>query len=112
MIELRHFEPADFDQLISWVPTPEFLLQWGGPEFRFPLDNEQLERYIAGANRDGAERLIYKVVHTETQKVIGHISLGKIDREHRSARIGKVLVGEPAMRGQGIGEQMVIRSEH
>ncbi|MFB6468797.1 GNAT family N-acetyltransferase [Cytobacillus sp. Hz8] len=38
---------------------------------------------------------------------IGHISLGRIDRRNQAARIGKVLVGEKEVRGQGIGQKML-----
>ncbi|MBM7553484.1 GNAT family N-acetyltransferase [Thalassobacillus pellis] len=107
MVELQYFEREDFDQLISWVPTREFLLQWGGPSFRYPLDIKQLRDYLEKANRSDSEILAYKVLHKESGKIIGHISLGRIERENRSARIGRVLVGEKAARGKGIGRQMI-----
>lgn len=53
------------------------------------------------------DTLIYKVVDEETDKAIGHISLGKIDRTNMSARIGKVLVGSLQTRGKGIGQKMI-----
>ncbi|SFM08141.1 hypothetical protein SAMN04487943_107185 [Gracilibacillus orientalis] len=31
MIKLRFFERSDFQRLINWIETLEFLLQWGGP---------------------------------------------------------------------------------
>jgi RimJ/RimL family protein N-acetyltransferase len=33
--------------------------------------------------------------------------LGKIDRKNKSARVGKVLVGDKNTRGKGIGQQMI-----
>ncbi len=107
MIELKYFDRSDFEQLIGWIDSPSFLLQWGGPAFEFPLTTSQLERYIENANRKDSETFIYKVIECETHKVIGHISLGKIDRKNRSARIGKVLVGNKHVRGKGIGQQMI-----
>jgi RimJ/RimL family protein N-acetyltransferase len=107
MIELEYFERPDFNQLIRWIDSPEFLLQWGGPQFDYPLNESQLEKYIENANRDTSDTLVYKVIHKETGNVIGHISLGKIDMKNKSARIGKVLVGEKNLRGQGIGSLMV-----
>ncbi|MBN8192930.1 GNAT family N-acetyltransferase [Bacillus sp. NTK074B] len=105
MIKLTYFKEEDFKQLMDWIESPSFLLQWGGPGFHYPLDKSQLEKYMENANRDGAETLIYKVM--EDDQVIGHISLGRIDRENRSARIGKVLVGSENTRGKGIGQQMI-----
>ncbi|WP_062109575.1 GNAT family N-acetyltransferase [Bacillus niameyensis] len=107
MIQLKYFERSDFKQLIQWIKTPEFLLQWGGPGFNYPLDEVQLEKYIESANKEGSETFVYKVIDNETENVIGHISLGKIDRKNKSARVGKVLVGDKNTRGKGIGQQMI-----
>lgn len=43
MVELKYFERSDFNQLIEWIDSPEFLLQWGGPGFDYPLNDAQLE---------------------------------------------------------------------
>ena len=107
MIPLQKFEKSDVKQLISWIDSPAFLLQWAGSAFQFPLTEEQLESYIENANKEESDVYIYKVLNLETGKVIGHISLGRVDRKHRSARIGKVLVGDRDMRGKGIGGQMI-----
>ncbi len=107
MIELKHFARSHFHQLLQWIDSPEFLLQWGGPQFTFPLDEEQLENYLSGANENNTDSLIYSVFLNETGEMIGHISLGKIDRNHKSARVGKVLVGAEEARGQGIGQKMI-----
>ncbi|HBQ95181.1 MAG: GNAT family N-acetyltransferase [Firmicutes bacterium] len=107
MVELQYFERSDFGQLIEWIKSPEFLLQWGGPGFIYPLDERQLEQYISAANKPDATSLVYRVLDTQSGKVVGHISLGQIDRKNQSARIGKVLVGDPSMRGRGIGQCMM-----
>ncbi|RFB14794.1 N-acetyltransferase [Bacillus sp. HNG] len=107
MIQLQYFERSDFRQLINWIKTPQFLLQWGGPAFEYPLTESQLEKYMENANSSKSEVLIYKVVDKETGTIIGHISLGKIDRRNKSARVGKVLIGDKDVRGKGIGQQMI-----
>jgi RimJ/RimL family protein N-acetyltransferase len=107
MVELKYFERSDFEQLIQWIDSPEFLLQWGGPGFEYPLSENQLEEYIESANHQSSDILVFKVVHKETGDVIGHISLGKIDRKNKSAKVGKVLVGSKSFRGQGIGRMMI-----
>ncbi len=63
MVELQYFERSDFQQLINWIDSPEFLLQWGGPNFSFPLTEEQLENYLIDANKDNSNTLIYGVLH-------------------------------------------------
>ncbi|TYS86205.1 GNAT family N-acetyltransferase [Rossellomorea aquimaris] len=107
MVKLKYFESIDFKQLIDWIDSPQFLLQWGGPAFSYPLTENQLEKYIENANNDNSDTLIYKVIDNETGNVIGHISLGKIDRINKSARVGKVLVGDKNVRGKGVGELLM-----
>ncbi|MDA2383678.1 GNAT family protein [Bacillus cereus] len=102
VIELETFKKSDFKQLINWINSEEFLIQWSGNAFTFPLDEQQLEKYIESANT-----LAFKVVDEETSDVIGHISLGQIDNINKSARIGKVLVGNTKMRGRSIGKHMM-----
>lgn len=107
MIELKYFESSDFKQLIDWIDSPEFLIQWSGPAFTYPLNDKQLEKYIENANNENAETLVYKVMDKEMGEVIGHISLRNIDRKNKSARMGKVLVGNKNSRGKRIGQQMI-----
>ncbi|PGZ05717.1 GNAT family N-acetyltransferase [Bacillus cereus] len=102
MIKLKQFTRNDFKQLKNWIHSEEFLIQWSGNAFTYPLDEEQLEKYIESANT-----LAFKVIDEETLNVIGHISLGQIDNRNKSARIGKVLVGDMKMRGRSIGKQMM-----
>ena len=107
MIQLQEFEKSDIKQLVDWIDSPAGLLQWAGPAFHFPLTEKQLEDYVENANREEADVFIYKARDVETGRVVGHISLGRIDRKHRSARVGKVLVGDRDVRGKGIGGQMI-----
>ncbi|WP_141558492.1 GNAT family N-acetyltransferase [Bacillus thuringiensis] len=102
VIKLKTFKKSDFKQLINWINSEEFLIQWSGNAFTFPLDEQQLEKYLESANT-----LAFKVVDKETSDVIGHISLGQIDNINNSARIGKVLVGNTKMRGRSIGKNMM-----
>lgn len=108
MIELKQFTSSDFEQLIDWVDTKEFLFQWGGAnQFDYPLSKSQLSNYIENANREDSNTFAYKVVHVKSGETIGHISLSRIDRMNRSGRIGRVLIGNRNVRGQGVGQQMI-----
>ena len=107
MVVLEPFSEADFDRLIGWVPSSDFLLQWAGPDFEYPLDREQLDEHLRGAQGDLSSKLIYKVVDCENGTAIGHIELAAIDRRNGSARVCRVLVGDPAYRGKGIGTVMM-----
>lgn len=98
-IELVEFGPGHFDQLIAWSPTPEFLLQWAGPSLRFPLDHAQLQSLI-----DGPARLF---TVTEEGRVVGHAEIGRIDEVKGHAWLMRILIGDPADRGRGLGRKVI-----
>ncbi|WP_275477417.1 GNAT family N-acetyltransferase [Bacillus coahuilensis] len=85
---------------MEWSHSKEFLMQWAGPGFTYPLTMEQLVEYNKVPSTHA-----YSVVVDNKQ--VGHIALSKIDTQSRTARVGKVLVGEAALRGKGIGETMM-----
>jgi len=103
---LELFSESDFDRLIAWSPTAEFLLQWAGPFFTFPLNRSQLEKYLAATSQDPATALAFRGVNASGTP-LGHIEIGNIDRRNSSARLGRVLVGPKDARGRGLGQQLV-----
>lgn len=106
-IQLQPFTEADIDRLIGWIPTAEFLLQWGGTGFKFPLDREQLLFHLAKSMERPPDRLIYRAMDEDPGEVVGHGEILAIDPENRSATLGRILVGAPQARGCGVGEQLV-----
>jgi RimJ/RimL family protein N-acetyltransferase len=105
---LRYFRESDFEYLRSLSVSPEFLKQWAGPSLTFPIEDEELRRYMDGANHPAQSNLlIYSAVHKASGKVVGHISLAAIDRTNRSARVGRVVV-DPLYRDKGIGKRMMM----
>lgn len=36
MIELTNFKRSDYETLMTWIKSPQFLLLWGGPGFTYP----------------------------------------------------------------------------
>lgn len=107
-IQLVPFTEQDFAQLIEWSGDRDFLMQWAGPLFHYPLSPDQLFAYNSDANNEETSvKLNYRVVLSQTGQGIGHISIGSIDRENASARITKVIIGTPEFRGKGIGKAMV-----
>lgn len=108
MIHLEYFSSSDFDKLIQWSGDEAFLLQWAGPNFHYPLTREQLYKYLEESNdMESSNKLIYKVIEDESNIEIGHISLGGIDRNNRSGRIGRVLIGDDINKGKGYGSEMI-----
>ena len=75
MVVLEPFTEADFDRLIGWIPSSDFLLQWAGPDFVYPLNRERLSEHLTDAQGDLPSKLIYKVVDSENGTAIGHIEL-------------------------------------
>jgi RimJ/RimL family protein N-acetyltransferase len=109
MIKLAPFEEEDCERLISWVDDAVFLLQWSGPEYAFPLDKDQLLETSMRGRGQAPEHLMFKALDEETGEVIGHIELMHINRQAGTAHIGRVLVGEPDLRGRGFGTEVVSR---
>jgi RimJ/RimL family protein N-acetyltransferase len=108
MIRLAYFTPEDFQLLINWIDNEDLLLNWAGSQFRFPLNGKKLDWYIKDTNDfEKSDTLVYKAVDDETGQTVGHISLSVINRQNGSARITRVLVGNSAERGKGIGEQII-----
>ena len=96
-IELRPFERSDFTQLIQWIPSADFLMQWGGLLFQYPLSKSQLESYLQKADGENPTRLIYKAVDLNSSAVVGHAELDQIDYLKHTAVATRVMVGEQSM---------------
>ena len=103
MIELHKFEKSDYNRLIDWIISEESMIQFSGPMFKYPISGDQLDNYIKPSNR-----MIFKVIISETQEVIGHAELNNVDPKNKSARICRVLIGDPKNRNKGYG-QLVIK---
>ncbi len=106
MIRFRPFAVSDFARLISWIGSAEMLVQWAGPkQFSFPLTHAQLRDYLAGSEGLSPVRRIWAVTDG-SESVVGHIELGAIDYDNRSASLCRVLLA-PALHGKGLCVPMV-----
>jgi RimJ/RimL family protein N-acetyltransferase len=101
MITLLPSTASDFPTLISWVDSAEALMQFAGPGFQYPLTHEQLS-----ANNADRHKHNYKVADAATGNMIGY---GEIHLDGSIARLCRILVGDPSMRGKGIGLQIILR---
>jgi len=107
-IRLQYFTANDYEQLIHWSGDAKFLMQWSGPQWHHPLKIADLDAYLQDANHPlYSDRLIYTAVDRTSNRAVGHIALTRMDREHRSARLSRVLVGDHEARGKGYGRQMI-----
>lgn len=100
MIKLEPFEKKDFAQLISWIDSEESLVQFAGPVFTFPLTHDQLADHVADPNRKS-----FKVVYKKDNRTIGHAEI-YLKFAH-TARLCRILIGDPEFRGQGLGKKLV-----
>jgi RimJ/RimL family protein N-acetyltransferase len=102
MVKLKKFDTSDYGRLINWIDSKELMIQFGGPLFSFPITNNQLDEYVTNE-----KRLIYKVIDSNTFKVIGHAELNDIDYTNKNARICRILVGDKSSRNKGFGKQII-----
>jgi len=102
MIKLEKFSEPDFDRFISWIDNERFMYQFAGPAFVFPITHQQLNKYISENNRQ-----IYKVIDTETNKVIGHGEINRIDPANKSARLCRILIAHKSDRNKGYGSLII-----
>lgn len=100
MICLEIFEKKDYSELINSVKNAKDLMQFGGPEFTFPLTEEQIDKTLSDENR-----IAFRVVNVSNGSTIGHCEMYFKDN---AAKLGRILIMDKNQRGKGIGEQMVI----
>jgi len=103
MIILETFEKKDIPALLDWIKgsDAEFLIQFAGSKYRFPLDEKQLLDTLYDKSI-----LVFKAIDETTGVMIGHCKLMKIDLPNKSANIGRVLI-KPNKRGLGYGYAML-----
>ncbi len=105
MIILEPFTSEDFAQLIDWISNERLLTNWSGALFSFPLTERSLQWYIEDTNLKGdSDAFVYKAIETDTNRIVGHISIGGISWKNKSARISRVFVSE---KGKGYCIEMV-----
>ena len=105
-IHLAPFQLQDFDQLISWIDSPEMLLQWSGPRrYTYPLDQGQLILQLAETLGPEPVTRIYKALNDHEQ-VVGHIEFRGINRRDNVAVLCAVMIA-PAERGKQLCLPMV-----
>jgi len=97
---LRTFTPSDFSQLSSWVTSEELLLQFSATAFPFPLKYSDMQAYMD----EHPDRRFYMASDTE----LGDYGFGEIIPQPGNApRLGRLLIGEPTLRGKGLGKKLI-----
>ena len=102
-MELIPFTPSHFPPLASWFPTEADLIQWGGPNLRFPLDNAQLHAMLENWTGDLPGHRSWMARHQSS--IVGHAQL-RFEWKHGVATLARVAIA-PAYRGQRLAASMV-----
>ncbi|SNR53703.1 GNAT family N-acetyltransferase [Flavobacterium sp. ov086] len=100
MIHLEKFEKQYYSELIDSIKNAKDLMQFAGPEFVFPLTEEQIDKTLSDENR-----IAFRLVNVSGESTLGHCEIYFKDD---SAKLGRILIMDKNQRGKGIGEQMVI----
>lgn len=110
MIHLEPLEDRDFETIARWNEGKprDYLVQWAGSQYEWPLTAEYLIALHAGHNGSGAAEHIYRV--TLDGEMIGTIMLLKFDRADNSAFVGRFLIGDERHRGRGYGRQALLEA--
>lgn len=106
-MDFAPLEPADFPTLVAWTTSMEFLLQWAGPKFSYPLTIDQLAEHHRECAGPEPAREMWKGMDRSTGAMVAHAELNTIDRLAKCATISRVIVGDPRARGKGIGTQLM-----
>ncbi len=105
MITLEKFEANDIQRLIDWIPDADFLLQWSGPKYDFPLDHMQVGKTLAETKGTHPSRFMFKAILNGV--TVGHIELMAVDYSIKHAVLARVLIGATNHRGKGWGKTMI-----
>lgn len=89
----------DYGHLISWIDSPETLMQFAGPVLQYPLTAEQLDELLREENR-----LCFSVFDIISGECIGH---AEIFVKQDAALLCRIIIGNKELRGAGLGQQVV-----
>ena len=88
---------GDLQELMSWFPDARSVLEWGGPDFRFPFTQETF-RDDCHWGRMAAFRL--------TDPDGAFAGFGQLYKRYGRINLAR-LVAHPSMRGRGVGKKLV-----
>ena len=108
MIRIELIEEEDFNKVIKWNldKTSDFLLQWAGNSYKYPLTLEQIRNNYY-TNVKNSVHNIYKIISNSSNEIIGTIELVERDKINRIGRVSRFLIGEEKYRGNGIGTEVL-----
>jgi len=106
-IKLTPVTPGDFPVLISWAVSEEFLVQWTGRTFTYPLNDVQLNDYIVYCKGKDPSRFFLKAIDESNGKHIGNITIDCVNSKKNEAALTCIIIGDNDYKGKGAGEFIV-----
>lgn len=97
---LKVYKNSDFTLLSSWITNHELLLQFSGTDFTYPITEKQIHDY----QHDHPDRCFY-IGYDSDEKPFAFGEI--IPQETGIPRLGRILIGDPANRGQGKGKYFI-----
>ncbi|HEY8890320.1 MAG TPA: GNAT family protein [Clostridium sp.] len=106
MLKLEYLQKEDLKKIVEWnvKKSADYLLQWSGPAYSYPLTIEQVEDYFISNN---SNIFVYKILSIDTDEFIGTIELCETDKSNKIGRVCRFLIGEENYRGKGIGTEVL-----
>jgi RimJ/RimL family protein N-acetyltransferase len=98
-VRLELYKPSYFGILAGWVTGPAMLLQFAGKDFTYPITQDQLSQYQSKYT----DRQFYLGFAGNEPAFFGEI----IPLAGTGPRLGRLLVGEPTSRGNGLGSLFI-----
>jgi RimJ/RimL family protein N-acetyltransferase len=108
MIRLEYLEKEDLKEIVEWNAnkSADYLTQWAGPSYSYPLTLEQIENcFLNDSKKYDSNINAYKIRITDTDEFIGAVELREIDRNNKIGRVCRLIIGEEKFRSKGIGTQ-------
>lgn len=104
MLEINELSKEDAKMIVKWNEglDKDFLYQWAGTGYTYPITVEQIGKRLEHSKEEGF--MIYKI--SKEQEMIGTIELFNVDLEHQKATVGRYLL-DSACRGKGYGTQVL-----
>jgi RimJ/RimL family protein N-acetyltransferase len=96
---LKPYTSDDFKLLEKWVTDEDLLLQFAGTDFSYPITTQQMTNYESNF----PERCFYVAYENETPFAFGEIIL----QDSGIPKLARILVGEPLLRGKGLGGKFI-----
>ncbi|MDN5201977.1 GNAT family protein [Fulvivirgaceae bacterium BMA10] len=102
---LKPIAPVDFENIVSWLSSPEDMVKICGNTFQYPLTESVFTEYFVEQAGTERNRLCFKWTEEGSEHAEGMISYTRIDWKNDFGHIGLVAI-DPALRSKGIGNAM------